>query len=72
VTTLVIGLYIACNIIANVTASKPVMVGGIVVPAAVFRRKRQWTSIGRLPLLPERSPVFLPDAPVFDIDSNML
>lgn len=35
-TTLVIGLYIACNIIANVTASKPVMVGGIVVPAAVF------------------------------------
>jgi len=36
VTTLVIGLYIACNIIANVTASKSVMVGGIVVPAAVF------------------------------------
>jgi uncharacterized integral membrane protein (TIGR00697 family) len=36
VTTLVIGIYIACNIIANVTASKPVMVGGILVPAAVF------------------------------------
>jgi len=36
VTTLVIGLYIACNIIANVTASKPVMARGIVVPAAVF------------------------------------
>jgi len=35
-TTLVISLYIACNIIANVTASKPVMVGGILVPAAVF------------------------------------
>lgn len=35
-TTLVIGLYIACNIIANVTASKSVMVGGILVPAAVF------------------------------------
>jgi uncharacterized integral membrane protein (TIGR00697 family) len=36
VTTLVISLYIACNIIANVTASKAVMIGGIVVPAAVF------------------------------------
>jgi uncharacterized integral membrane protein (TIGR00697 family) len=36
-TTLIIGLYIACEIIANVTASKPVMLpGGIIVPAAVF------------------------------------
>lgn len=35
-TTLLIGLYVACELIANVTASKPVMVGGIVVPAAVF------------------------------------
>jgi uncharacterized integral membrane protein (TIGR00697 family) len=34
--TLLIGLYIACELIANVTASKPVVVGGIVVPAAVF------------------------------------
>jgi queuosine precursor transporter len=34
--TLLIGLYVACELIANVTASKPVMVGGIVVPAAVF------------------------------------
>jgi uncharacterized integral membrane protein (TIGR00697 family) len=34
--TLLIGLYIACELIANVTASKPVMIGGIVVPAAVF------------------------------------
>jgi uncharacterized integral membrane protein (TIGR00697 family) len=35
-TTLLIGLYVACELIANVTASKPVVVGGIVVPAAVF------------------------------------
>lgn len=36
-TTRIIGLYIACEIIANVTASKPVMLpGGIIVPAAVF------------------------------------
>jgi hypothetical protein len=35
-TTLLIGLYVACELIANVTASKPVMIGGIVVPAAVF------------------------------------
>ncbi len=35
-TTLVIGLYIACNIIANVTASKPVMISGLFVPASVF------------------------------------
>lgn len=35
--TLIIGLYIACEIIANVTATKPVSLpGGIVVPAAVF------------------------------------
>lgn len=33
---LLIGIYIACEIIANVTASKPVEVGTIVVPAAVF------------------------------------
>ena len=31
-----IGLYIACELIANVTASKPVSLGVIVVPAAVF------------------------------------
>jgi len=35
-TTLLIGLYVACELIANVAASKPVIVGGIVVPAAVF------------------------------------
>ncbi len=35
-TTLLIGLYVACEIIANVTAGKPVAIGGIVVPAAVF------------------------------------
>jgi len=35
-TTLLIGLYVACELIANVTASKPVLIGGIVVPAAVF------------------------------------
>jgi len=35
--TLIIGLYIACEIIANVTAAKPVLLpGNIVVPAAVF------------------------------------
>jgi len=35
--TFIIGLYIACEIIANVTASKPVMIGAsIVVPSAVF------------------------------------
>ena len=34
---LLIGLYVACEIIANVTASKPVALpGNIVVPAAVF------------------------------------
>jgi uncharacterized integral membrane protein (TIGR00697 family) len=36
-TTLIIGLYIACEIIANVTATKPVLLpGNILVPAAVF------------------------------------
>jgi uncharacterized integral membrane protein (TIGR00697 family) len=36
-TTLIIGLYIACEIIANVTAGKPVALpGNITVPAAVF------------------------------------
>ena len=36
--TLAIGLYIACELIANVTAVKPVLLGslGIVVPAGVF------------------------------------
>ncbi len=33
---LLVGLYIACELISNVTASKPVAIGGIVVPAAVF------------------------------------
>ncbi|MDI6784462.1 MAG: queuosine precursor transporter [bacterium] len=33
---LLIGLYIACELIANVTASKPVAIGNIVVPGAVF------------------------------------
>ena len=33
---LLIGIYIACEIIANVTASKPVDIIGIQVPAAVF------------------------------------
>jgi len=36
VVILLIGLYIACGVIANVTASKPVELGSIVVPAAVF------------------------------------
>lgn len=34
--TILIGLYIACELIANVTASKPVLIGGLVVPAAIF------------------------------------
>jgi len=34
--TLLIGLYIACELIANVTASKPVRLAGVVVPAAIF------------------------------------
>jgi len=33
---ILLGLYIACEVIANVTASKPVQLGGIVVPAAIF------------------------------------
>lgn len=33
---ILIGLYIACEVVANVTASKPVQLGGIVVPAAIF------------------------------------
>lgn len=33
---LLVGLYIACELISNVTASKPVAIGGMVVPAAVF------------------------------------
>lgn len=34
--TLLIGIYIACELIANITAAKPVEVAGAVVPAAVF------------------------------------
>ena len=35
--TLIIGLYIACELIANVTAGKPVLLpGNVTVPAAVF------------------------------------
>ncbi len=34
--TILIGLYIACELIANVTASKPIQLGGIVVPSAIF------------------------------------
>ncbi|MEW6033553.1 MAG: queuosine precursor transporter [Chloroflexota bacterium] len=33
---LLVGLYVACELIANVTASKQVAVGGVTVPAAVF------------------------------------
>jgi hypothetical protein len=33
---LAIGLYVACELIANVTAGKPIVVGPLVVPAAVF------------------------------------
>ncbi|MEK7847782.1 MAG: queuosine precursor transporter [Chloroflexota bacterium] len=33
---LLTGLYIACGLIANITAAKPVSVAGITVPAAVF------------------------------------
>ncbi len=35
-TTFLVGLYVACELIANVTAGKPVALGGLVVPAAVF------------------------------------
>ncbi|OPX95230.1 MAG: hypothetical protein A4E62_00967 [Syntrophorhabdus sp. PtaU1.Bin002] len=31
-----VGLYVACEVIANVTAGKPVLLFGIVVPSAVF------------------------------------
>jgi uncharacterized integral membrane protein (TIGR00697 family) len=31
-----IALYIACELIANVTASKPIQIAGIVAPAAIF------------------------------------
>jgi uncharacterized integral membrane protein (TIGR00697 family) len=34
--TLAIGLYVACELIANVTAVKPIRLGGIAVPAGVF------------------------------------
>ncbi len=34
--TVLTGLYIACELIANVTASKPVELAGVVVPAAIF------------------------------------
>lgn len=34
--TILIGLYIACELIANVTASKPVQLYGILVPSAIF------------------------------------
>jgi uncharacterized integral membrane protein (TIGR00697 family) len=44
-TTLLIGLYVACEIIANVTAGKPVAIGGIVVPAAVVLSTRTCTLI---------------------------
>jgi hypothetical protein len=33
--TILIGLYIACELIANVTASKPAQLDWIVVPAAI-------------------------------------
>ncbi|MBN1247396.1 MAG: hypothetical protein JXC32_07040 [Anaerolineae bacterium] len=36
-TILIVGLYIACELVANVTAGKPVaLLGNIVVPVAVF------------------------------------
>ena len=36
-TVLIVGLYVACELIANTTAGKPVLLpGGITVPAAVF------------------------------------
>ncbi len=33
---ILVGLYVACELIANVTASKPIQLGAIVVPAAIF------------------------------------
>jgi uncharacterized integral membrane protein (TIGR00697 family) len=47
-TTLLIGLYVACELIANITASKPVAVGGVVVPAAVFLYALTFTLIDLL------------------------
>jgi len=35
-TTVWIGIYIACEIISNVTAAKPIQLGPIVAPAAIF------------------------------------
>jgi hypothetical protein len=35
-TIFLIGIYIACELIANVTASKPIVLYGMIVPAAVF------------------------------------
>src|SRR5512136_2207938 len=43
--TLLIGLYVACALISNVTASKAVGIGGIVVPAAVFLYTLSFTLI---------------------------
>lgn len=34
--TLLIALYVACELIANITANKPVTVGGLVAPGGVF------------------------------------
>jgi uncharacterized integral membrane protein (TIGR00697 family) len=34
--TILVALYIACELIANVTASKPIRLGPLVVPAAIF------------------------------------
>jgi uncharacterized integral membrane protein (TIGR00697 family) len=36
VTTVWVGVYIACEIISNVTAAKPVQIGPFVAPAAIF------------------------------------
>jgi uncharacterized integral membrane protein (TIGR00697 family) len=47
-TTLLIGLYVACELIANITAGKPVAVGGVVVPAAVFLYTLTFTLIDLL------------------------
>lgn len=35
-TIFLIGLYIACELVANVTASKPIALGNLIVPGAVF------------------------------------
>lgn len=44
-TILLVGVYVACELISNVTASKPVALGGIVVPAAVFLYSLTFTLI---------------------------